>query len=204
MPVLGMKEKGLSEEQMFRRNTKMRKNKRMLEDKKINQRIIWGADDPELYSFDRESPDGGKPTVMTVARYFYEAHGIKLKYPRMPMVFLGKKEWFPIELLSQAFGKMRDANSSEQVRAVLEYYDQNAGADSIPNVNKLLEHAVGRLNQYGLTVQHVLKQFNLRLSDQPIEVEAKVLPEPTLKFAENRPITINNGSWNLRDAVFSR
>merc|ERR1740121_1701078 len=42
----------------------------------------------------------------------------------MPAVFIGKKEWFPIEFLSQAFGKAKDANSTEHVRSILGYYDE--------------------------------------------------------------------------------
>ena len=105
-----------------------------------NQRIIWGADDPALYSFPERKriDDGVEPRVYTVFTYYKERYNVTLRYPKMPLIFLGNKEWFPIEFLSQSFGKMRAANKPEQVKAVLEYYDQNAGSRNIVNIKDMV------------------------------------------------------------------
>jgi len=52
-------------------------------------------------------------------------------------------------------------------------------------------------------MKHVLDQYNLRVSDAPIEVTAKVLPQPTIKFS-GQISNITNGSWNLRNVKFSK
>ena len=54
----------------------------------------------------------------------------------------------------------------------------------------------------GLTLEHILRQFNLRVNATPIEVEARVLNEPKLSFG-NQSASIRNGSWNLRNVKFA-
>lgn len=84
--------------------------------------IIMTANDPELHSFEfkprKPSEDDGPdppPIIYDVARYFRERKGITLAFPYMPMVYT-QDGYFPVEFLQQAFGKMKNANSSEQVR----------------------------------------------------------------------------------------
>ena len=60
------------------------------------------------------------------------------------------------------------------------------------------------LGQSGLTVENILQMYNLRVSREPVEVEARVLPEPTLKFAGGRAAGVKNGSWNLARVEFSK
>lgn len=206
-----MKKHGFSEEEIERRLVKMMKNKKLMtavpDEKKdeptmgIGKCIIWHADDPNLYHFKYGKGEAEKP--VTVAEYFRERYAIRLNYPCMPILCIGKPGWLPIELLFQAFSKMRDANSDAQKNAVLEYYDRNAGNENVLNVQNLLKQASRALERKGLNLSHVLSQYNLRLSESPIEVMAKVLPEPSVDFA-NEKARLNNGSWNLMGKKFSQ
>ena len=161
-----------------------------------NQRIIWGADDPALYSFPERKriDDGVEPRVYTVFSYYKERYNVALRYPKMPLIFLGNKEWFPIEFLSQSFGKMRAANKPEQVKAVLDYYNQNAGSRNIVNIKDMVDSVSGRLSSMGMNLDMILKQYNLRRKSEPVQLMARVLPLPTLNFAE-REAFLKNGDW---------
>ena len=94
-----------------------------------------------------------------------------LKIPKMPIVFLGNKEWFPIEFLAQCFGKMKGANSTEHVKAKLDYYKEHAGTNYVRNVSEVMQ-ATSQL--HGLSIDDILLQFNLRKSTEPVQLEAKV------------------------------
>jgi hypothetical protein len=89
------------------------------------------------------------------------------------------------------------------VSAVLDYFDHFGGSSSVDNIKRLLQEASSSLKRVGLNMTHVLDQFNLRVSNDPIEVIAKVLPQPIIKFS-GQPSNINNGSWNLRAVKFSK
>lgn len=203
-----MKEKGHSEEKIHKMNVKVRRNKKLRTDPKHGE-IIWGANDPSLYSFEeRKRVDDGSPKkIYTVYSYNEERYGIKLKYPCMPIVFLGNNEWFPIEFLSQSFGKMKVSNSTDhenqkvqqqdQKDAVLDYYDNNSGNKYIQNVSGLLTAACKDMENIGLNYEQILKQYNLTKSSQPVKLEARVLSAPTLIFAQNKA-SIENGDWGVR------
>jgi hypothetical protein len=191
-----MRDKGKSDAEIERSNIKVRRNKRVREDQNIKMKIVWGADDENLYSFleRKREDDGVPPKKYTVYSYNKERYGITLRYPKMPIVFLGNKEWFPIEFLFQSFGKMRAANSPEQVKAVLDYYNQHAGTGYVGNVSRMAQTACDRLQRMGLSIDQVLRQYNLRKSSEPIQLEARVLKEPTLSFAEY-DANLKNGDW---------
>ena len=66
---------------------------------------------------------------ITVASYFENEHGIKLKYPNMPMIYVDNVSkfgggWFPIELVYQTFAKSKD-NNEEIVTNILKYHDSS-------------------------------------------------------------------------------
>merc|ERR1740124_542721 len=60
------------------------------------------------------SPEPG--TIHTIASYFREICGIRLLYPKMPCIHVGKGAWYPIEFLSQDYDNVQDAHD---VKAVL-------------------------------------------------------------------------------------
>lgn len=111
---------------------KKRRKKRILNNvtvrwnNKDHPGIIMTANDPALHSFEfkprrpseDDSPDP-PPIIYDVARYFRERKGIALSFPNMPMVYT-QDGYFPVEFLQQAFGKMKNANSSEQVSPSLQ------------------------------------------------------------------------------------
>ncbi len=196
-----MKEKGKKDEEIQRMSWRVRRNKMMRPDmSRDNQCIIWGADNAEWCSFEtreKGADESAPPKKHTVQSYFKEAYNITLQYPKMPLVFVGEREWFPMEFLFQSFGKMKAANSPEQVNAVLDYYNTNSGTKYVENISNLAMKCHQRIKQLGFTLEEMLAQYNVRKSTDPVELEAKILPEPKLRFADenNSNIRINDGDW---------
>ena len=84
----------MTEEQINRKNMRVRRNKKLKQDvANGDMKIIWGADDPELYSFDERKKEGDEtpPKKYTVYSYNQERYSITLRFPKMPIVFLGNK-----------------------------------------------------------------------------------------------------------------
>ena len=196
---IGMKEKGFSDEQIQRKNIRVRRNKKIREDQAHGRlKIIWGADDETLYSFEerKREDDGVPPKKYTVFSYNKERYNIVLQFPKMPIVFLGNKEWYPIEFLYQSFGKMKAANTPEHVKAVLDYYNTHAGTKYIGNVTEMFNKACNRMSAIGLNYDQILQQYNLRKKSDPVELEARVLEEPTLKFSDYSAF-LKDGDWGV-------
>jgi hypothetical protein len=75
------------------------------------EEIMWAADDPEVYQFAvRRKDEEGNEVVgesTTVCDYYRERYDIKLKFPKMPLIRISDKEYFPVEFLRQ--GKLHCA-----------------------------------------------------------------------------------------------
>lgn len=58
-------------------------------DQETGTGIIWSANDPQLYSFeiDNETKDG--KIKVTVAEYYMKRRNIHIRFPHMPIVYLG-------------------------------------------------------------------------------------------------------------------
>jgi len=212
-------DRGKSEEWIRRKLTEVRRNCRMKPDVKANGRsIIWSCDDPNEYSFlveprkpykkddqteeEHEAIINALPpgVTHTLASYYKEKKGISLKFPYMPAVFIGKNEWFPLEFLSQAFGKSKDANGPNHVKAILGYFDDHAGSRCVDNVTNLMKRLVMEQDRAGVDV---FQQFSMTRSDEPMQFKAKVLPLPKIIFG-NEGAELRNGSWDLRNKKFYR
>uniref|UniRef100_A0A6U5FXU4 Piwi domain-containing protein n=1 Tax=Corethron hystrix TaxID=216773 RepID=A0A6U5FXU4_9STRA len=210
-----MKEKGADDRTIERRRRQVRLNVRMKKDfSKANEEkfdIKWAADDP-ADSFTQEprrregdtteQENAPPPQVHTIASYFREQHGIQLKYPKMPIVCIGKGpfkayEWYPIEFFFQSFGKMKNANEKDQVTEVLKFYDEFSGTEIVKKIEGLSGHNILR------DQKEFLKLFGLARQESAKKLEAKILEEPSLRFCEQQS-TINDGSWNLMRVKFDR
>ena len=91
---------------------------------------------------------------------------------------------------------MKGANSPDQVKAVLDYYNEHAGTRYVGNVTDTFQAAVGRMESLGFTYKNILDQYNLRKSSDPVELETRVLKEPTLRFAD-RDAFLKDGDWGV-------
>jgi len=189
-------ERGRTEHQYHRGRIQVRRNQYM-------KGIIWRMDDHKFAVRNRDTPEDEEGVMHTVASYFQEKYKITLQYPHLPLIFIGKKNYLPVEFLFRASGKMRGANANEQVQAVLGYYDHNAGYACIENISNLANLACQSLQNEGQSFDNILEKFNFRRNPTPVQITAKLLAEPQLTFA-NQNARISNGSWNLRDVKFKK
>ena len=205
----------------------VRLNKRMIPDEHKDE-IHWSADDPSAYSFSltprrrkqetgqEQAPDENvnvaatkeeqvaeQPVVHTVASYFWTKYGIRLKYPKMPIVHTSEG-YYPIELLFQAQDKVFGANDSEKVKDVLAFNDGFASTARIDHLESVKAMVEQLRSTTGLDLRDLMRQFNVEVSDKPKVFKTRVLKEPMLKFGDESKVPVNNGSWNLRGAKFSR
>ena len=97
-----MRERGIFENQIERNSTNIMQNLSMRIDQKKGVSIIWCADDPAEYSFEvqprkkkengnQEEVPSGEVQRYTVADYYKSKYGITLKYPKMPIIYVGRK-----------------------------------------------------------------------------------------------------------------
>jgi len=194
-----LKERGRTDEQINRGRVMVRRNQ-------FCKGIVWRPDEHK-FPVKKRGPDASpddEGVMHTVASYFESQYKISFQYPNLPLILLGKKNYLPLEFLFQASKKMRGANATEQVQAVLGYYDENAGYACIENITRLGNLACRDLRKNGVSFESVLSQFNLKRSEEPQRITAKLLAEPQLTFGRNNSARINNGSWNLFNVQFQK
>jgi len=120
---------------------------------------------------------------------------------QLPLIFIGGKEWYPIEFLFQTFQKTKDANDKQHVQDLLKHFDGIAGNKYVEEISKL----VGQLSieQERVNCGDIFRQFNLQRSLEPLQLSAKILGAPRLKFGK-QDASVENGDWNLRNVKFSQ
>ena len=122
----------------------------------------------------------------------------------MPCVYIGNREWYPIEFLFQAQEKAShpdEKQKKDQNKIKLKYYDEIAGFHRSVHIRKSYQKLAGLLQND--PNQDLLRQFGIMRIDEPITLRAKVLPEPKLSF-ENQEAHLNDGKWNLENKKFKR
>ena len=110
-------------------------------------------------------------------------------------------EWYPLEFFSMEFEKIKGANTAEQVTAKLEFYSNNGGYALVQKQREIFNQAMNlefeRIGDLGLTPDHLLSQYNLRRSNEPVQLTAKILKEPRIQFGNDTTAFIKNGSWSV-------
>ena len=178
----------------------------------LETNIVWAADDPNLFSFEFEfrnaQGEREESRNITVAEYFATRYDIRLKYPKMPLVRISKEEYFPVEFLFQTQGPARnEANPERVTQFALKFNDDFACQDRMTEIKRLLSGS-----SIADPLQQKLQLLNLNLDTSPLELRAKVLKVPMLRYGRERnranelgrKVEISNGSWNMQGAAFQR
>jgi len=196
-----------------KKRTRILNNQNVMWKNKEKPGVIMEANNPDLHSFEltpRKGPEDSAPDETpikySVAQYFAEKRGLPLEFPFMPMV-LTSEGYFPVEFLRQAFGKMKDANSPEQVKHVLGFNDNFASTRRLDHLAQIKQMAEEVQAQTGQSSSALLSQFNVKIENEPLTLKAKVLKEPNITFHNKIRGSLRDGSWNLldgrNDLVFS-
>ena len=180
----------------------------------VVEKVIWnGEEEDSKFEYDREN------RRVTVAEYFKIHHKLELRFPKMPLVVLkhgelirrGKKgigelqqpveertpERLPLEFFSQAWSKVRNVDHNPDV---LRFNDQFASTNRLQHL-KEVKHLANRQCRPELSM--LLQQLHLTTDIEPTKLEARVLPQPVVRF-QNVDTIPSDGSWNLTEVKFSK
>ncbi|CAB4439948.1 unnamed protein product [Rhizophagus irregularis] len=136
--------------------------------------------------------DGGQIDVVT---YFQRQYNKRLLYPNLPCVIVRKNVYLPIEVCDVIPGQRHMRKLDERQTAdMIKFTCQppNARANKIQAGLEILDF---RNNEY-------LREFGMRISNDMMVVNARVLPAPTIKYhptSKEHDVRPNGGAWSLKD-----
>lgn len=188
--------------QSRRRNTKVYRNKKLMKTDDLD----WGAD-LEQQSFEykhKGAPEDQPGEIVTIERYFLLKYKMKIRFPKMPIVFLrDRKEegWFPVEFLFQAFGKVRDTDHNPDVLKFNDHFASTNRIEHLKDVKMLVDEVK---QQSGPELSMLLQQLHLTSNLKPEELTATVLQQPVVKFQGGNDKIPIDGSWNIAGAKFPK
>lgn len=136
--------------------------------------------------FQKKERDGDNDVFkeISVAEYFQSTYNVQLKYPDLPVANVGNKErpnYVPLEFLILVPGqKVQGLLSDEQTTKML----QVAAARPQDHKRKIEDQLRGLdLNT------DFFKKFNLKIDQKFIELDAKMINQPTLMFKDSEGIS---------------
>jgi len=139
---------------------------------------------------------------MSVADYFQQAYGLKLRFANLPPVNVSsdpsKKNWQPMELCTLAPGQRRRVLNDRQTSEMLKFAGLN------PELRRqFLEQVVGDDVLGGFNNDPAVKAFGIQVKTTMVEVEARLLKQPMLGYGAPQALDPGTeGAWNLRDVRF--
>lgn len=131
-------------------------------------------------------------TRWTVSDYFARTYR-PLKYPHLPLAVIKKRDtsiYLPLEVLAvcpmQKYSRKLDENLvSRMIKiAAKKPYERFAMIE-----DKAVE----------LSALHndTIKKFGMAFDNKMLNCKGVIIPAPQLSFAQNKSVSVNNGSWNL-------
>ncbi|CAH1957008.1 unnamed protein product [Acanthoscelides obtectus] len=140
-------------------------------------------------------------TKMTVLQYFKKEKQYDIKYPDLPLLWVGSKQrehpiLIPIELCSLKRGqsaRRSTQENSEIIRAMITL-TATPPDDRRKRIVEQLQNAGYRDNPY-------LKEFGISISEDFELVNARVLDPPRLTY-QNSEVMPNRGAWDIRSKKF--
>lgn len=136
----------------------------------------------------------GDPPV-TVASYFATKYR-PLEFPNLPCIEVGsKKSYIPVEVCDVLPGQHCKRKLDEsQTSAVI----RKAAVPPSERFRMIQDDVKGCI----AASKPYLDHFGIRISDQPLQLPARVLPAPEVIYKDNRSALPNNGAWELQNNQF--
>ncbi|KZO92299.1 Piwi-domain-containing protein [Calocera viscosa TUFC12733] len=134
---------------------------------------------------------------MTVLDYIRRTYNYTLQYPDMALVEVGSGAKLPIEMCDVLPGQVwKRQTPPNQIRGILEFSTQKPPERlrAIQNSMKILEYGQSKY----------LSAFNMKVTETPINVTARVLKPPELMYGNNSTIAPKDGAWNMKGKLFFR
>ncbi|CAG8508402.1 5106_t:CDS:10 [Ambispora leptoticha] len=129
-----------------------------------------------------------------VVTYFLRAYNIRLAYPFLPCVIVGRDIFLPMEVCSVIEGqrylrKLNEKQTADMIKSTCQ--PPHIRANKINAGLKILKY---RENEY-------LKEFGMKIGLEMVQPPARILPPPTINYhpsSRNPSFQPQDGVWNLR------
>lgn len=175
------------------------------------QKTIWGvAVKPKLgASSDEVMVDwdgteyGSKKRLHSITEYFKFKYQIRLNQPKAMVLNCGNDKnpaYIPPELCYVIGGQQaKRALTPEQTTTMLDF------AARAPEDNaRSIENQGLALLSLTDAQQGPIKAMGIKMGQRMLTVPARELPPPSLTFAGNKRVKVNEGGWNLANSKFVR
>lgn len=130
-----------------------------------------------------------------VATYFQNTYNRRLLYPNLPCLVVRRNNYLPIEVCDVIPGQRHIRKLDERQTAdMIKITCQNPNTRS-NNIRGGLEILDYQGNEY-------LRQFGMRVSNEMVVVNARVLPAPIIAYhpsSKEHQIEPKDGAWTLKD-----
>lgn len=148
------------------------------------------VDPPNRLLFPMTDANGTTKTV-TVEKYFEVDKKCRLRYPNLNCLWVGPRDkniYYPIELLEISYGQAQNKQLNEvQLRTMV----RQAATPPNDRLAKIRE-VISNMNY---SANPCFKHFKLEVSNQFLQVDAKVLPAPKLDLGSGRTVDPRKGVW---------
>ncbi|XP_060847719.1 protein argonaute-2-like [Rhopalosiphum padi] len=152
--------------------------------------------------------ENGQIVDCTVTKYFLDRYKIKLNYPHLPCLHVGKEHshiYLPIEVCNLSAGqrcikKLTDMQTSSMIKQT----SLNA-PDREQEINSLIHQA-------NLNNDPYVKEFGLTISNSMMKVSGRVLPPPKLQYGggtsldqegfNGQQVFPKQGVWDMKGKQF--
>ncbi|KAF8173272.1 argonaute-like protein [Pholiota molesta] len=138
--------------------------------------------------------------TMSVAQYFNQVTGNPLQFPDVICIQVGGSAMIPLEMCTVLKGQFvrRDVVvPQEQVERVLEFATKKP--------KERLNAITTGVEKLQFETSDYITQFGMTISRQPLQIGARVINPPSLKYSgQGRQAAQNprNGAWNMVDKKF--
>lgn len=143
--------------------------------------------------------DGAPDEKINLAAYYKKVYNKDLRYPRLPCVIYGKKNYVPLE-----FVDIEPFNGLPPNKLL-----PDQAADMIRVAGARPPDRLARIKHWRSTLaweqQEKVKAWGLQIRPDLAEVQARILPTPTVRYAgdgQQGVMRPSFGSWNLKGKRF--
>lgn len=138
--------------------------------------------------------------TITVKDYFLQQYNIRLAFPNLPCVLVGRDVLLPMEVCSILPGQRLARKLDErQTSEMIKYTCQKPSIRANKITTGVQQLAYGS-NPY-------LQEASMKISDQMTTIDARVLPTPRVAYSSSEPggvLRPKNGVWNVSQSKLAK
>eukprot|EP00794_Sanderia_malayensis_P018557 gene18557-20424_t len=162
------------------------------------QKRIVGLSKESARNLTFERDDDGKKRKISVAQYFHEKYNIQLRYPNLQCLKAGSAEktiHLPMELCTIVPGQRCVKRLSESQTSVMIRKTATDALERKKNIES-------RVKQAEFDRDPHLKSFDMRIDNQFVSFEGRVLTPPKIALADKKVVMPRDGKWDMRGSKF--